>query len=264
MTATDPVHGRRVLVTGAGQGIGFAVARALLERGARIAVNDLSLERVQHAVDALAPFGEVSGYAADVRRRPEVQAMVERAENDLGGIDFLVSNAGIFPDNPFLEMTEEAWDRVMDINAKGTFLVCQAVARRMAAAAAKDQDIRQIVTISSGSYRFARVGSAHYCASKAAVVMLTRTMALELAPYRILVNSVAPGLIENPSLTDDYRRAFTSGVPLGRIGVPEDIAAAVLMLLGSGANYITGQVIGVDGGVTAGRYGLPMSHGEQH
>ena len=152
------------------------------------------------------------------------------------------------------------WDRVMAVNLRGTFLICQAAARLMV----EHKNPGIITTISSGSARFARLGAAHYCASKAAVVMLTRVMALELAPYRIRVNSVSPGIIDvagGPPLSESYKEAMTRMVPWGRMGRPEDVANVVLLVCDPAAEYLTGQVIPVDGGMSSGRYGIPASDG---
>jgi len=247
---------KKVLVTGAGHGIGLAVARAFIREGARVAVNDINSARVAAVVEELG--SRCCGVAGDVAFTKEARSVVSRAKVEFGGLDIVVSNAGIFPSHAFLEMDISDWDRVMAVNIRGTFLICQAAARLMV----KQKLEGVIVTISSGSARFARVGSAHYCASKAAVVMLTRVMALELAPYRIRVNSVSPGIIDVPGgqpLSDSYKAAMTRMVPWGRMGSPEDVANVVLLVSEPAAEYMTGQVIPVDGGLSSGRYGIPVA-----
>lgn len=255
----ESLQGRRLLVTGAAKNIGLAISRSALEAGARVMLMDLRQSALDEARALLGP--ELSGRAiffeADVRDRERVEAGVARMTEAWGGVDGVVNNAGIYPDRRLLEMPEEEWDLVMDVNAKGTFLVCQAAGRQMV----KQGGGGHIINISSGSYRFGRVGAGHYCASKAAVVMLTQVLAMELAAHGIQVNSIAPGLVASENLAPEYIESFVRTVPMGRIGQPEDIAAAVLMLLQSGCSYLTGQTIGVDGGISAGRFGLPLSGG---
>lgn len=255
------VEGKRVLVTGAARNIGLATARAFLERGARVVLFSVTAAKLQEAVEGLGPElrSRALAYVGDVRDRAAVEAAVAKMVEAWGGVDVVVNNAGVYPDNLLLDMTEDDWDRVMDVNAKGTFLVSQAAARRMV----EQGTGGHIINIASGSYRFGRVGSAHYCASKAAQVMLTQVMAMEFAQYGILVNAIAPGLIDNEHISPQYREAFSRIVPLGRIGQPEEIAAAVLMVVTSGCGYMTGQTISVDGGVSAGRFSLPLSGGEK-
>lgn len=249
-------QGKKVLITGAGHGIGLAIARAFKDEGARLAINDIDSVRIKQALRML---GNTSfGFPGDVADSKDARKVVSKAELELGGLDIVVSNAGIFPSDPFLEMDVNDWDRVMAVNARGMFLICQAAAQAMV----KSKRKGVIITISSGSARFARIGSAHYCASKAAVVMLTRAMALELAPYKIRVNSVSPGIIDIPGgqpLTEDYKRAMTRMVPWGRMGRPEDVAKIVLLVSDPTAEYMTGQVIPVDGGLSSGRFGIPTS-----
>ena len=247
---------KKVLVTGAGHGIGRAIARAFIGEGALVAINDIIPDRVAAVVEKLG--SHCCGVAGDVSDTEEARSVVSRADDELGGLEIVVSNAGIFPSHAFLEMDISDWDRVMAINVRGTFLICQAAAQLMV----KQKHAGVIVTISSGSARFARVGSAHYCASKAAVVMLTRVMALELAPYRIRVNSVSPGIIDIPGgqpLSETYKAAMTRMVPWGRMGSPEDVANVVLLASDPAAEYMTGQVIPVDGGLSSGRYGIPVA-----
>jgi len=186
-----------VLVTGAAKGIGFEIASRFLADGAWVAFNDQTPELVQTGLGKImnAQPGQVMGCIADVSEAKQVGTMVSQVVQSWGRIDILVNNAGIYPSHCFLEMTEADWTRVMDINAKGIFLVSQAVAREMISLGRGGQ----IINISSGSYHSARLGAAHYCASKAAATMLTKVMAMELAPYHISVNAVAPGLI----LVDD-------------------------------------------------------------
>jgi len=247
---------KKVLVTGAGHGIGLAVAQAFIGEGARVAINDIIPDRVAAVVEKLG--SHCCGVAGDISDTEEARSVVSRAAGELGGMDIVVSNAGIYPSHPFLEMDVNDWDRVMAINVRGTFLICQTAAQLMV----KQKHEGVIVTISSGSARFARVGSAHYCASKAAIVMLTRVMALELAPHGIRVNSVSPGIIDVPGgqpLSDNYKQAMTRMVPWGRMGCPEDVANVVLLVSEPAAEYMTGQVIPVDGGLSSGRYGIPVS-----
>lgn len=248
-----------VLVTGAARGIGLAIAKAFLLAGARVAVNDLYLSDLQMALDQSGSIESdgVLAVAADVGDATQASEMVNQVALQWGRIDILVNNAGIYPSQPVLEMSEADWDRVMDTNAKGAFLVSQAVARHMLA-----HDLRgQIINISSGSYHRGRVGSAHYCASKAAMVMFTKVLAMELAPYGIRVNSVAPGLIRTDTLDLDpaYVEATCHQIPAGRLGTPEDVAAVVVGLAGLGSDYVTGAVVAVDGGLALGRYGIPSA-----
>lgn len=255
------VEGQRVLVTGAARNIGLAIARAFLERGARVLLFSLTESKLRAAVASLGPElrSRALAQVGDVRDRRAVDAALAKMVDAWGGVDVAVNNAGVYPTHSVLDMTEDDWDWVMDVNAKGTFLVSQACARRMI----EQGTGGHIINISSGSYRFGRIGCAHYCASKAAQVMLTQVLAMELAAHGILVNAIAPGLIENEHVTPEYREAFSRIVPLGRIGRPEEIAAAVLMLVSSGCGYLTGQTISVDGGVSAGRFGLPLSGGDK-
>ena len=246
-----------VLVTGAGAGIGQAIARAFHEAGARVALGDVREAPLQRAASALGPA--VFAQVVDVREADSVARFVEAAEKALGPVTVAVANAGVYPNSPVLEMTVEEWDRVMETNVRGVFLTCQAAARRMVAS----QTAGKIITISSGAYNSGRVGASHYCASKAAVVMFTKVLALELAAQHVNVNCIAPGLItvhsESSPVSAEYIAALTKQIPWGRAGVPADIANAALFLASPFAEYMTGEVLAVNGGTSAGRAFLPLS-----
>jgi NAD(P)-dependent dehydrogenase (short-subunit alcohol dehydrogenase family) len=248
-----------VLVTGAGAGIGFGIARAFHAAGARVALGDFREAALGRAATRLGDPGRVFTGVVDVRDARAVAGFVEAAERSLGAITVAVANAGIYPNTPVLDMTVEEWDRVMETNVRGVFLTCQAVARRMVAHGIRGR----IITISSGAYQSGRVGAAHYCASKAGVVMFTRVLALELAKHRINVNSIAPGLIEVEGevspLSREYVDTLTRQIPWGRIGTPEDIANGALFLASPLAEFMTGEVLAINGGASAGRAYLPPS-----
>jgi 3-oxoacyl-[acyl-carrier protein] reductase len=251
---------RVVLVTGAAQGIGLAIAEAFLRAGARVVLNDRTPERVQIGIESLSAWkAKIHAGPADVARRDEVMGLVDGAVDAFGQLDIVINNAGLYPVTPVLDLTEEEWDQVQDVNLKGTFLVSQAAARHMV----RRGEGGQIVNIASGSYKTARLGCAHYCASKAGVVLFTQVLALELAPHQIRVNAIAPGLIEVPEsltpVTSDYAAATLNVIPWGRLGKPEDVAGAVLMLCSEHAGYVTGAVLSVDGGLSAGRLPTPQS-----
>lgn len=250
---------RRVVVTGAGSGIGREVAGAFAHEGARVALVDIRAETVSGAVAALEGARTV-GIVGDVRRTAEVDRIVGEAVDGLGGVDVLVNNAAVYPNCPVIEMPDEQWDAVIDTNLRGTFLMSRAVARHMVATGTRGF----IVNIASGAYKSARRGAAHYCASKAAVVMFSRVLAQELAAREIHVNVVSPGLIDvgrrggvNPAYID----TLLTNIPWGRMGRPAEIADAVLFLCSRRAEYITGAVLDVDGGGSAGRFFLPYSRG---
>jgi len=248
-----------VLVTGAGAGIGFGIAEAFHRAGARVALGDLREEALARAADRLGPSARVFTQAVDVRDARSVGDFLSAAEGVLGPVTVAVANAGIYPNCPVLEMTVEEWDRVMDTNLRGVFLTCQAAGRRMVARGTRGK----IVTISSGAYQSGRKGAAHYCASKAGVVMFTKVLAMELGPHRINVNGIAPGLVtverDVNQVSDEYVRTLVGTIPWSRPGTPEDIANAALFLASPLADFITGETLSVDGGSSTGRTWLPFS-----
>jgi NAD(P)-dependent dehydrogenase (short-subunit alcohol dehydrogenase family) len=256
MTTLD-LTGKVALVTGVGQNIGLATARLLAGAGAAVAVNDLEAALAENAARELrAAGGTALALPADVRDRAAVAQMVQAVHDAWGRVDVLVNSAGVGSFASVLEMAEEAWDRELDTNLKGTFLVSQAVARAMVA---RGQGGR-IVCLASTAAESARLGGASHCASKAGVAMLVKVMALELGLHGITVNAVAPGLVPGPqqASTQAYRDAYCQMVPLGRLGQPEDIAQAIGFLASDAAAWITGEVLHVDGGFLAGR-ALPHS-----
>lgn len=251
--------GQVVLVTGAGAGIGFGIAKGFYDAGAKVALGDFRPEALERAAARLPDRERVFTGNVDVRDADSVQRFVQAAESALGPITIGVANAGIYPNTPVLEMDVEEWDRVLETNARGTFLTCQAVARGMVERSIPGK----ILTLASGAATSGRVGASHYCASKAAVVMFTKVLALELAPHKINVNCISPGLItvegEVSPISAEYREALTKSIPWGRAGVPEDIANAALFLASPAADFITGEVLSVNGGSSAGRTHLPLS-----
>ncbi len=249
--------GQTVLITGGATGLGYAIAEAFGRAGARIGLNDLTPDRVEQACTALAQQGiTCHGVLADVRDAGAVRRMVTDVSKVLGVPDVLVANAGIYPNSPFLDIAEEEWDQVLDTNVKGVFLTCQAVARLMV----DRGEGGRILTLSSGAANAASWGWAHYCASKAAVVMLTKAMALELGEHDIRVNAVLPGYIDveegGRHLDEAYKSGARAAIPLRRPGQAADVANTILMLASPLADYVTGTTLVVDGGSSAGRLGV--------
>lgn len=245
---------RRVaLVTGSGQGMGAAIARRLASDGAVVAVLDLDAD---HAAAVAAEITAAGGTAlalggVDVSSREQVDAAVQRVRDELGPPAILVNNAGMTGFSPFLDITDEVWDRLMRVNLYGPFYTTQAVVPDMAEAG-----WGRIVNISSSSAINGQKNMSHYVASKAGLVGMTRSLALELGPLGITVNAVPPGQIDTPMLRQAESEGRFGGsaekvaaiVPVGRLGRGEDIAHAVSFFCSEEAGYITGQVLGVTGG----------------
>lgn len=250
--------GKVALVTGGSRGIGRGIALALSQQGADVAVNFVSQEEeAQVVAREITQMGRRSLVVrADVSQKTPVEEMVASVVANLGKIDILVNNAGIAVFKPFLEMSEEEWDTMLDINLKGQFLVAQAVVREMVKQG-QGGKIINITSIASGGLGIGFSNIAHYCASKGGVVALTEALAVELAPQKINVNAIAPGVIdtnmtkmvkENPQMMT----GIMVRVPWGRMGKPNDVAAAAVFLASAEADYLTGTVIYVDGGWLAG------------
>jgi 3-oxoacyl-[acyl-carrier protein] reductase len=248
-----------VLVTGAGAGIGFGIAKAFHDAGARVALGDVRPEALERASGRLGQSDRALTHAVDVRDQAQVDGFVAAAEEAFGPVTVVVANAAIYPNTPVLEMSVDEWDSVIETNMRGVFLTCRAAGRSMVS----NNTRGKIITISSGAYQSGRVGASHYCASKAGVVMLTKVLALELAGNKINVNCIAPGLIEvedqDQKISRVYKETLTKSIPWGRIGQPEDIANAALFLASDYADFITGEVLSVNGGSSAGRAFLPPS-----
>ncbi len=242
------LQGKVALVTGAAQGIGQGIAVALAEEGCRIVVADLHEEACKETLRLVAEAGsEAVAVACNVAVAADVSGLFVKTIEHFGGIDVVVNNAGIFPFMPIEQMTEEQWDKVLDINLKGTFLVAQKAAGFLPAGG-------RIVNVSSIASVIGFAAMTHYCASKSGVNGLTRALALELAPKQIAVNAVAPGATATPGAsvaqTDEVLQQTIQQIPLARQGTPQDIANAVVFLASEQSSYITGQVMVVDGGWT--------------
>jgi NAD(P)-dependent dehydrogenase (short-subunit alcohol dehydrogenase family) len=252
--APDPtrrLEGRCALVTGGARGVGRGIALALARAGARVVIGSKGGELAEAALaDIRAEGGQADAIYGDTSAAKDVERFVAEAEAALGRLDLLVNNAGVLDRTPFLDVTEAQWDRTLDVNLKGYFLVGQAVARRMVAHGVKGT----IVNVSSATEGLAAPNLTPYAVSKAGVAMLTRQMALELAPYGIRVNAVCPGLVETDlnrrDLADPaFRDRRLARIPLARFATPDDVAAAVVYLSAlDESRHVTGASIYVDGG----------------
>jgi 3-oxoacyl-[acyl-carrier protein] reductase len=244
------LEGKVAVVTGAANGIGAATARRLASEGARLAVVDLNAGDLDQAVRAIVEAGgEAQAFAADISKAADVARMIQQAKERFGRIDILVNNAGINRDAIAHRLTEENWDAVLDVNLKGSFLCAQAVMPIM-----REQNDGRIVNTASIA-ALGNVGQSNYAASKAGLIGLTRTLALELSRYNIRVNCVAPGGTDTrmtAGIPDQIRETIMQRIPLKRFASPDEIAAAHAFLVSDDASYITGQTIFVDGGTSVG------------
>ena len=251
-----PQAGHAAIVTGAGRGIGYAIAERLVIDGASVVIADLDERNIQAAAERLVEIGgrnaAAVAFAADCAVRGDVDRVIAQCLERFGRIDVFVANAGIGLTAPLLDTTDEHWDRTMAINLRGVFLGVQLAGRAM-----RERGGGRIVATASTNAFWMETDLAAYDASKAGVVGLVRTAAMELAPYGITVNAVGPGMIATDltrDLIEDPERSkvYLSQIPAGRFGTPSDVAGAVAFLVSSDAAWITGHVLVVDGGQTLG------------
>jgi gluconate 5-dehydrogenase len=244
------LEGKVAVVTGSSRGIGRAIAEGLARAGASVTLNGRNPEAVHSVAGAISPFGtRILPVTADVSKSADVEHLINTTVDTFGRLDILVNSAGISPYfKPAETMTETEWDEVLAINLKGVFLCCQAAGRVMIR-----QKSGRIINISSIAGQVALPRLLAYCAAKGAVNQLTRVLAVEWAPYHILVNAISPGYVdtdltkglrENPK----RREALIRQIPLGRLGTPDEIAGAAIYLASDAASYVTGQTLGIDGG----------------
>jgi L-rhamnose 1-dehydrogenase len=244
--------GKVAIVTGAARGIGRAIALRCGQEGARVAVVDLREDEGHQTVRLIeAAGGKAMFIRTDVSDGAQVQAMVDLVVEQWGAIHILVNDAGICPFEDFLEMSESLWDQVLDVNLKGYFLCSQAVARVMVEQGVKGR----IIAVSSISSEFGGSSQAHYCASKAGINLLVKSMSISLGPHGITCNAVLPGTVETDinreALADPAVRDYWSKrAPLGRLGQPEDIAGPVLFFASDDSEWCTGSMLVVDGGTS--------------
>lgn len=235
------------IVTGAGQGIGEGIALKLASENCAVIVSDLNEENAQKVAEKINQSGQKAvAVKCDVSKKEEVDNLINKAIENFGKLDILVNNAGIYPFKPFMEMTADDWDKVLSVNLKSVFLSSQAAAKVM-------KEGSKIVDVSSIASVQGFAGLTHYCASKGGMNGFIRSLALELAPKGINVNGVAPGAINTPGATsgnEEMDNQILAVIPLKRKGEPADIANAVAFLGSDEANYITGQILVVDGGWT--------------
>lgn len=253
------LNGKTALITGAARGIGKAIALRFAQEGAKIALNDINKESLQDTAREIKKVSRerVVYERADISKSKEVKELTQYVTEELGVIDILINNAAISRIVPFLDTSEKLWDRTMEVNLKGAFLCCQAVVPGMI-----KKGKGKIINMSSQSGKRGSKWHAAYCVSKFGIIGLTQSLALELAPYRINVNAVCPGVVFTPlweeQAADQARRKgieekevkkdLLKNIPLARLGTPEDVANLVLFLASSRSDYITGQAINLSGG----------------
>ncbi len=246
------LEGKVAIVTGARRGMGRAQALALADQGARVVVTDVDLRECELVVEEIKGKGhDAECFVLDVSRPDHVEEVFHAVVEKFGRIDILVNNAGVFEPKPALELSENEWDRTLDINLKGQFLCAQQAANIMTKQGGGR--IINIASIASGQVGIGFPGAAHYTASKGGVIGLTETLALEWAPQGITVNAIAPGAIDTPmtsatSSSEEALEQLSKRIPLGRMGRPEEIAAAVVFFASDEASYVTGATLVVDGG----------------
>ncbi|MFZ9037756.1 MAG: SDR family NAD(P)-dependent oxidoreductase [Gammaproteobacteria bacterium] len=241
--------GRTALVTGGASGIGFAVARQLAELGAKIAIADIDIDAAQAAASRL-PGAEVMVVQVDVRDPEDAANMIGAVVAKYGKLDILVHSAGVGIEKGFLETTAEEWQRLIDIDLSGTFYCAQAAARHMV-----DNGYGRIINLASTAGIRGGTGRTAYGAAKGGVITLTRVMAVELAAYGVTANALAPGAIETELVarmhSEETRRVYRAGIPLDRYGTPDETAFCAVFLASEQAGYITGHILGIDGGFLA-------------
>jgi len=251
--------GKSAIVTGGAIGIGKAIAYRLAEAGASVLIADIDLKSANNTIKEIRRAGgKADAIKADASSIADAKRVIEEAVQAFGRLDILVNNAGIYPASSVLDMSEKIWDKVLSVNLKGVFFCSQAAARQMIKAGHGGK----IVNVASLEALHPVMLHAHYDASKGGVVMATKALALELAPYGILVNAVAPGVIWTPGLEqllpayyepagqtiEQLKAGFMPRIALGRMGEPDDIAKVVLFLASAASEYITGELVVVDGG----------------
>ena len=248
MTEAKTLAGRVAIVTGGTRGIGLAIARLLAEDGASVVVSGRDAARLDAAVKELESLGAPAlGVPADATKREDADRLVEVTRERFGRIDVLVNNAGITRDQLLVRMKDDDWDQVLDTNLRGVFLMTRAVGKVM-----MRQKSGRIINIASAAGAMGNPGQVNYSAAKAGVIGLTKASGRELAHWNILVNAVAPGLIETDmaaAIPAEAREAMLQQVPLKRIGQGREVAEVVRFLAGDGASYVTGQTIHVNGGL---------------
>ena len=239
-----------IVITGGNAGLGKSIAKKLTEEGAHLAVigtNQTTGAATVEELKQLSPHSHLAFYQTDVAHTPAVEETFKSILNDFGKIDILINNAGITADQLLMKMSEEEWDRVLNINLKSCFNTCRAVVRSMMKAKKG-----KIINISSVVGLMGNAGQANYAASKAGMIGFSKALAKELAPRNILVNCIAPGFFETPmtdKLNEKQKEEILKDIPLGKMGNPIEIANMVWFLASHFSNYMTGQVLTVDGGM---------------
>ena len=249
------LEGKVALVTGGTEGMGYATAKEFLIEGAKVMISGRSPEKGERAVSSLRQLGEIAFVQGDVSKSEDAERMVESTVEKFGRIDILFNNAGIYLEKDAEETSEAEWDSVIDVNLKGTFLVSRCAVPHM-----KRQGGGAIVNNSSDAGLVGNPSCVAYCASKGGVTVMTKAMALDYAKMNIRVNCVNPAVIDTPMVerevshaenTEEYVRKMNADHPIGRIGLPREVARTVVFLASDGASFITGAAISVDGGLTA-------------
>ena len=249
------LKGRVALITGGTEGMGYATAELFLREGAKVVVTGRSAEKGRKALAKMRGLGEAAFVRGDVSKAKDAQRMVEGTVRRFGRIDVLFNNAGVYVEKLAEDTSEDEWDRVLDINLKGTFLVSKYAIPYM-----KRQRSGSIINNSSDAGLVGNRSCPAYCASKGAVTIMTKAMALDYAKYNIRVNCVNPGTIDTPMLACEakasgdqkaYLKRMDEELPIGRVGRPEEVAQAVLFLASDAASFVTGAALSVDGGLTA-------------